>query len=140
MELGILRYMAPELKRSALPTPAPPEISFNYLGHFEDTKGPQMFTFADESSGEANSPNLTRYHALDISGIIARRRLRLSVTFNAALHRQKSIESLLWNFKEELLTIIEHCWKKKDSEKTPGDFTYSDISMEEYESILENLQ
>jgi non-ribosomal peptide synthase protein (TIGR01720 family) len=110
------------------------------LGQFEESGSEGNFTFAAESPGEMINPKMRRDHDLDISGIITHCQLQFSIIFSPGRHRQETVETLLSYFKEEMLEIIEHCRHKKESEKTPGDFTYSDISIEEYESILKKFQ
>lgn len=137
---GILRYVAPDEKRQSLRDVPLSDISFNYLGQFDDKPEEGFFIFAEEFSGHAVNPELQRQHALDIVGLIARGQFHLSITFHPSRHRPESIEKLCADFHDELLTVIKHCQMKEESEKTISDFTYSDLSMDEYASILKQLQ
>jgi non-ribosomal peptide synthase protein (TIGR01720 family) len=143
LDFGILRYAAPTAEKTEGALTLWPQVSFNYLGQFDDPGAKEnnsIFTFAEESSGQAISPGLARHHMLDISGLIIRGQLHLSIIFHPEWNRQETIETLLANCQKELLLIVDHCSRKKEREHTPSDFTYSELAPEDYNRILEQLQ
>jgi non-ribosomal peptide synthase protein (TIGR01720 family) len=136
---GILKYITPGTPTGALNFTLTPRVSFNYLGSFDEGGEGGFFEFAAESPGQSISPRMRRSHDLEVGGMMIRQRLHLSIAFNPGRHRRETVERLLARYKAELLATVEHCRHKKESEKTPGDFTYSELSVEEYEHILEKL-
>lgn len=137
---GILSLISPEETRKKMHNGPTPQISFNYLGHFEEGGGKGFFEFAAESSGQPISPLLQRHHDLDVGGILVRGKLNLYIAYNSRTYRRESVEKLLSNYKEELLAVIAHCENKKEEEKTPSDFTHSTLSTDDYNSILEKIR
>jgi len=127
---GILSY----IKSAVLSTGIKSQLSFNYLGQFDENSG--LFGFADESSGEVISHRLQRHHDLDVGGLIVRDQLNLSIVFNLKRHQAATIDKLLADFKQELLAVVEHCQHKKTGEKTPSDFTVPIFSLDEYKLFL----
>jgi amino acid adenylation domain-containing protein/non-ribosomal peptide synthase protein (TIGR01720 family) len=133
---GILRYVSSQ----DLPLPPQPQVSFNYLGQFDQGGETGFFTFADDGpTGQSISPRFKRHHELDVSGIIFGNRLYLSILFSQGGHyHQDQMQILLSLFKEELLSVIKHCQNKKEREKTPSDFTERAFTLESYASFLES--
>ncbi|MDM8560643.1 amino acid adenylation domain-containing protein [Candidatus Parabeggiatoa sp. HSG14] len=113
------------------------QLSFNYLGQFDESGDSGFFGFANESSGQVISPRLQRHHDLDVGGMIADGQLNLSILFNPKRHLSETVEKLLTDFKEELLAVVEHCQNQSVGEKTPGDFTIPTLfSLDEYDTFL----
>ena len=139
VEYGILKYLAAPEQRAGLPLNFQPAISFNYLGQFEAGAQDGLFAFAEELTGEPVSPTLARQHELDITGALLQGQLQLTIVYNPGRQSLDRVEALLTDFKAQLLQVIEHCRNKADGEKTPADFTYSDLSLEEFKSILDKL-
>ncbi len=133
---GILRYIAgdKELSRSQWP-----EICFNYLGQFDEATEAERFSVSAKSPGQTTAPNQKQLHALDINGIIIKKQLSLSVDYDSTRFLESTVLRFLGNFRQALLKLCEHCRNRKEEEKTPGDFIYSDISTEEFGNILEEL-
>jgi len=110
-------------------------VSFNYLGHFDDGGETGLFQFADESPGTQIGGSLRRQHALDVSGMVVRGRLQLTIIFDPQVHRREMITNLLNNWQLQLSQIAAHCRARQHSEKTASDFTYAELSMDDLEHI-----
>ncbi|MGH8574201.1 MAG: condensation domain-containing protein, partial [Gammaproteobacteria bacterium] len=102
---GILRYAA---GRKASPGPVP-QLSFNYLGQFEDGGEQGMFGFSDEASGRAVSPHLSRSHQLDIVGLVAGGRLLLSLEFEPRTLARETAAALLDDMARQLGEVLRYC-------------------------------
>lgn len=113
---AIFRYLVadPEV-RQKLGEQRAPEVSFNYLGQFDQlfTDG-ATFELAEESTGFNRSPLETRQFMIDINGAIAGNCLEFSFEYSETLHSRKTIESLAGSFLEALQTII------RSSRNTPA--------------------
>src|SRR5262249_52342291 len=69
---GILRYLSPDAAiREELRSYPAAEISFNYLGRFDQTSQPAMFLgLASEPTGSDHSQAGLRRHLLEINGML----------------------------------------------------------------------
>jgi amino acid adenylation domain-containing protein/non-ribosomal peptide synthase protein (TIGR01720 family) len=138
LSFGILRYLTPPHLAPGMHAPCRPQLSFNYLGQF-DTGNDSPFDFAPEPSGRTISPKLTRFHDLDLVGIVADGRLSLSITFHPQRHRRESVQQQLDRFRAQLLLVAEHCSSIRPREPRSREFTYSNLPTEDFERILENF-
>ncbi|MCP4149402.1 MAG: amino acid adenylation domain-containing protein, partial [bacterium] len=78
---GLIKYLVPEVTGETLLTgEIAPEIGFNYLGRLDGDSSHDLFTMSPLSTGDSQSPESKREHALEISGIITNG--RLSMDFN----------------------------------------------------------
>ena len=116
-----------------------PQISFNFLGEIDAARATGFFTFAEESSGTAISPNRRRDYLLDLVGVVSGGRLLFSISFAPGQVAQARAEALLEHFRAELLTVNEHCRNKTEGEKTLSDFGDVDLSEDEFANILDIL-
>src|SRR5205807_572030 len=105
---GILRYLSREptiVERLCVLPQA--EISFNYLGQFEQAAAEiPLFGPAEESSGPAVSQRASRSYLLDINGLVADTQLRVEWTYSEHLHHRATIEKLAERFLEALRLLI----------------------------------
>ncbi|MEE8584938.1 MAG: amino acid adenylation domain-containing protein, partial [Acidobacteriota bacterium] len=134
---GVLRYLSqdPSLSRRLSELP-PPQVSFNYLGQFDQAL-PQSTTFrlAPESGGPARSPRALRNHLLDVSGSIADGKLRIEWSYSRDLHSRSTIERLAQDYIQALRDLIEHCQSVSERAYTPSDFPEADISQRELDEL-----
>ncbi|MCK4762898.1 MAG: amino acid adenylation domain-containing protein, partial [Candidatus Aminicenantes bacterium] len=135
---GILKYLTAAANKEEITFSLNPAVSFNYLGQFDDDVRKMDFQVAAESPGADQSPMLERRFDLDISGSIANKRLRMSVRYNSKNFKVETIETLLENYKEELLRIISYCAGREEKELTPSDMTYDNLSFDSL-AALDNL-
>ncbi|MBE9211186.1 amino acid adenylation domain-containing protein [Plectonema cf. radiosum LEGE 06105] len=137
---GILRYLSHDQticeQLQALPQA---EISFNYLGQFDQTQFGDGWKFAQESNGEIHSPLGQRSHLLEIDGLIINGRLQLDWRYSQNIHRQSSVENLANYYLQALEAIIAHCLCKEAGGYTPSDFPEAGLSQDELDALLSIL-
>ncbi|MCM3340480.1 non-ribosomal peptide synthase/polyketide synthase [Paenibacillus sp. MER TA 81-3] len=135
---GICRYM------SDLPDEASwganPEISFNYLGQFDQDLQSNGMLMSPLSSGSNTSGNQARQYALDINGMIMDGSLVFDLSYGSKEYRRETIEDLAGMLQEILREIIAHCTAKERPELTPSDVLLQGLSVEELEQIVEQTQ
>uniref|UniRef100_UPI00037F048E non-ribosomal peptide synthetase n=1 Tax=Paenibacillus sp. OSY-SE TaxID=1196323 RepID=UPI00037F048E len=135
---GICRYM------SDLPYEASwganPEISFNYLGQFDQDLQSNGMLMSPLSSGSNTSGNQARQYALDINGMIMDGSLVFDLSYGSKEYRRETIEDLAGMLQEILREIIAHCTAKERPELTPSDVLLQGLSVEELEQIVEQTQ
>ncbi|MGB8510731.1 MAG: condensation domain-containing protein, partial [Pyrinomonadaceae bacterium] len=116
------------------------EISFNYLGQFDQTTHTTArFHPTTESVGRNRSPSQRRTHLLDIGGSVEQGRLRMRWIFSEHYHRSETIEALAQEFVGELRRLIAHCQSADAGGYTPSDFTQVNLSQDELDELMAEL-
>ncbi|MGP9039172.1 non-ribosomal peptide synthetase [Bacillus stercoris] len=113
-----------------------PEISFNYLGQFDQDIQSKAFEVSDIKPGNEISPNWERPYVLDISGAISSGCLNLHIIYNRLQFEEKTIQTFAGHFKQTLENIIEHCTGKESREWSASDFTDEDLTLDELNEIM----
>ena len=131
---GLLRYLSPAPALEALPAP---QVSFNYLGQF-DQAAPEdsPFRLASESAGPSAAPAGARSHILEINGSVVEGRLRLEWLYSAALHHRETVEALAQTFLRRLTALIEHCLSPQAGGFTPSDFPLAGLDQETVDALF----
>ena len=138
---GLLRYLSGDAaiaeRLRALPQP---EVSFNYLGQFDQVLPVSSpFAWARDSSGPARSGQGSRYYPLAVNGCIMEGRLQLDWTSSANLHRRATIERVAENFIEALRGLIADSRSPVAGSYTPSDFPEADLSQGELDEVIAEL-
>ncbi|KJD42170.1 non-ribosomal peptide synthetase [Paenibacillus terrae] len=140
---GVLKYLAdrqtqaPEASSALFTTD--PEISFNYLGQFDqDMKGNDLES-SPYSGGMPLSPTMARTYTLDFGGIISGGQLGLTISYSRTSYRPETIERLAKLLESSLREILTHCIHKEHPELTPSDISYKGMSVEGLDSLLSEM-
>ena len=136
---GILEHLTNAEHKAGLEFKLKPRISFNYLGQFDADLQNRSFTIAREPVGHTISPNRQREYELDLTGILAHKRLSISISYSKKQFKAETVETLIQRFKTELSRIISFCASRPEGEATPSDFTYQGLSIDDVESIAEQF-
>ena len=133
---GLLRHLngKPEiiLELEALPQP---EVSFNYLGQFDQMLPESTdFPVAEESRVAELSLKGIRPHLIAIDGIVLDRRLQVHWTYSENAHQSSTIENLARGFVEALKAIIHHCLSTRGG-YTPSDFPLVKLNQQQIEQL-----
>ncbi|QJC88834.1 Polyketide synthase subunit PpsB involved in nonribosomal synthesis of plipastatin/fengycin [Bacillus subtilis] len=113
-----------------------PDISFNYLGQFDQDIQSKAFEVSDIKPGNEISPNWERPYALDISGAVSSGCLNMHMIYNRLQFEKKTIQTFAGHFKQTLENIIEHCTGKENREWSASDFTDEDLTLDELSEIM----
>src|SRR5262249_23469473 len=135
---GIIRYLRGETDIGEwLRSLGSGQVSFNYLGQFEEIVGEgREFGLARESIDGLRSGRAKRSHVIGISGMIIDGSLQLDWQYSAGLHRRTTIEALAATFIESLRKLIEHCLAPGLRGYTPSDFPKIKIDQTSLDSII----
>ncbi|MEA5536966.1 non-ribosomal peptide synthetase [Crocosphaera sp. XPORK-15E] len=127
---GILRYLSQnrEISQQLQKLPVP-EISFNYLGQFEQLFSNSIVTgFAPEGIG-ANFSSLTkRTHLLDVVGLISEGQLQITWYYSQNYHREETISHLSDEYINALSVLIKDCQLQVEKSYILSDFNESKLS------------
>jgi FkbH-like protein/non-ribosomal peptide synthase protein (TIGR01720 family) len=138
---GVLRYLKQDLTiREKLWTMPQAQVSFNYLGQFEQVlSSPPPLGMATESKGAEYSPLMHRPYLLEIVGYLTSGRLQLDWVYSQNIHHRETIQDLAERFLEALNALIIHCQSREAGGYTPSDFPDADLSQEELDELLESI-
>ena len=139
---GLLLYMGGDAATTApFQAVSQPEISFNYLGQFDQVLPENTsFSIAPESGGHAHAAGARRSHLIDISGGILGGCLRVEWTYSTARHRPETIERLAAEYMQELRDLILHCQAPEAGGVTPSDFTMTNLSQRQLDKLVTKLK
>ncbi|MCY8027883.1 amino acid adenylation domain-containing protein [Bacillus sonorensis] len=113
-----------------------PEISFNYLGQFDQDIQSKAFEVSDIKTGNEISPDWERPYVLDISGAVSSGCLNMHIIYNRFQFNEKTIRAFASHFKHALENIIQHCAGKEKREWSAADFTDEDLTLDELSEIM----
>jgi len=114
-----------------------PQICFNYLGQFDAEINNSPFKLSSEYAGITQSQNRRIKYEIDIIGAITYNRLEISMAYSKKQYRQETINSFLNNYKAQLSNIIALCTAQKNTELSPSDLGFKDLSIEQLENFFD---
>ncbi|MCC5615449.1 amino acid adenylation domain-containing protein [Nostoc sp. CHAB 5836] len=138
---GIWRYLSiDESDHNQLQALPKAEVSFNYLGQFDQTQLATLgWKFAHESSGCIHSPKGQRRHLLAVNGLVVEGRLKVEWQYSEHFHSLATVENLANEYIEALKTIITHCLSPEAGGYTPSDFPEVEFSQEALDELLAEI-
>jgi len=135
-----LRYLCQDSTvHQKLATIVTPEISFNYLGQFDQIQSHSEWQFASESTGANRSLEQTREHLLDINTLVVEGELQINWTYSNNVHARNTVENLAQSYLEEVNSIIEYCQSETSWRYTPSDFPEASLTQLELDQLSELL-
>jgi non-ribosomal peptide synthase protein (TIGR01720 family) len=141
---GVLRYLKDSGdvadRADSLLGLDPPEVSFNYLGQFDQSlAADSKFSLARESSGPPHSPRNKRPWLLQVDGYVQEDQLRLVFAFSRNVHRRVTIERLSREVLRSLQALISHCLSPDAGGFTPSDFPLARLDVNKLGRLAEKL-
>ncbi len=135
---GLLRYLAPDPDVAAQLAARPqPQISFNYLGRFDDAtpSATRLLTAVDAPIGPASSPNNARAHLIDINAVVRHGRLSVEWRFCEAVHDVTTVDALATEFMRSVRQIVAHCAARRTRAFSPSDFPLARIGQRALDAL-----
>jgi non-ribosomal peptide synthase protein (TIGR01720 family) len=141
MGFGLLRHLGPESESHARLRKQPlPEISFNYLGQFDQVLAhDDWFTLATESVGPMHSPQGHRPYTLEIGAGISGGALQLVCRYSEKVYRRESIEDLGNLWAAEIRKLIIHYCAEGRPDATLTDLTDEQLTAEDLAKIFAQI-
>jgi non-ribosomal peptide synthase protein (TIGR01720 family) len=134
---GVLRYGSDAVVREQLESLPQPEISFNYLGQFDQVLGSDsLFRSAAEDTGPSQTPGYHRPHLLDITGSINGGQLRIVFSYSENLHHRSTISQFAADYLATLQSLIRHCRRSDAASYTPSDFPEARLTESDLKELL----
>jgi amino acid adenylation domain-containing protein/non-ribosomal peptide synthase protein (TIGR01720 family) len=139
---GVLRYLIsnPEVAERLRKLPRA-EVSFNYLGQFDEMiAGLSRFAAAKESGGPSRGAGSERRHLLEIKGAVVGGQLAVTWSYSENLHRSSTIETLAQDFVENLRELIAYCLSPGAGGYTASDFPIAGLGEPELETAFSRIE
>jgi len=138
---GILRYLSIDECRHQLQTLPKAQVSFNYLGQYDQTQLATLgWKYAEESSGSIHSPKGQRSHLITVDGLVIKGQLKLEWHYSEKFHRRETVEHLAYEYIAALEAIIAHCLSPEAGGYTPSDFPDVEFSQESLDELLAEIE
>ncbi|MCB2354693.1 non-ribosomal peptide synthetase [Clostridium estertheticum] len=134
---GVLRYLTSIESKKQLSFCIEPEISFNYLGQFNQEAQSNDIRIRPIVDQSGMGENTERNYLLDVVGYIYNNELTIRFIYNRHAYKRDNAIKLAECYKSKLLEIIEHCMGKEETEITPGDLEYKKLTIEELDDITD---
>jgi amino acid adenylation domain-containing protein/non-ribosomal peptide synthase protein (TIGR01720 family) len=137
---GLLTSLYPdEKRRHELRAALSPEVCFNYLGQFGNTRAPgSPYGAASESRGPLESPQGRRSHLIEINGSVTDGRFQARWRYSRNRHERATIEGLSRSFVRSLKELIAHCRNADVGGVTPADFPLAGVDQKTLERLVGN--
>ncbi|AUY52498.1 non-ribosomal peptide synthetase [Streptomyces sp. CB01881] len=137
---GLLRYGRVGAETAGLRSLPAPALRFNYLGQMSDGGPDGPFELSLESTGPTVDPQGRRPYLVDVTAVVVAGRLRISWSYNPALHRSGEIEELAERCLGELRALAT-AGPAAVPEHGPADpaFAESGLGEEELGGLLDQL-
>jgi non-ribosomal peptide synthase protein (TIGR01720 family) len=137
---GVLRYLGDEEVRVRLQQQEEAELSFNYLGQFDQVLSREgWLRAAAVGSGEARYGGGRRRHLLDVTSSVVNGQLQVSVIYSERIHRRETMEKLVGEYLQQLRQLMVHCQQPEAVAYTPSDFPQARLSQRELNQLVNRL-
>ncbi|MGG0815881.1 non-ribosomal peptide synthase/polyketide synthase [Paenibacillus alvei] len=134
---GLLRWLREDEElREQLDAIPEAEVSFNYLGQFDQITSPTGWLGAAEESVGLVHGEGARQHLLDIVGVVTGGCLRLTWAYSSNYHRRDTIERLAEDYMLALREIIAGCKEAGQADYTPSDFKRTKLNQKTLDAIM----
>ena len=134
---GVLRYRRGESELKRL-RPASPEVSFNYLGRFDQMlEKDSSFALAKESAGAMQHAGQQRPYLLDIVAAVTGDCLRVTWGYSRGVHHRSTVEELARKFVANLEALLQSANESRHASLAPSDFPLAQLSQEDLTAILD---
>jgi non-ribosomal peptide synthase protein (TIGR01720 family) len=130
---GVLRYLK---KLDGLTQK--PSVIFNFLGN-QKSFDSNVFGKGKFISKGARSPESERHHLLEINAFIEEGRLNVKFSFSEKFHKPETIQYLINLFEYALRDLIEHCSSRETSQHSPSDFPEANLSQDDFDTLLNQI-
>ena len=133
---GVLRYLADDLCKQSMAALPTADITFNYLGQFDQSFGADaLFHPLDESAGLAHDPDAPLPNELSVDSQVYGGELVLRWTFSRERHDQHTVGELADAYLAELQSLIAHCLRDDAGGLTPSDFPLAHLTQPQLDSL-----
>ncbi len=127
---GMLRYLG-----GGMTSEASEEITFNYLGQFDQDIHKASFEVSNALVGDVVDVNNHPQSEVDITGLIAGQCLTITIKYNPSRLNEAMLKDFAQNFESTLRHIVTHCMLQQKRVFTASDFTYQHLEQEKIDEL-----
>jgi len=114
-----------------------PDISFNYLGQFDQVfRESQMFAPSADGTGPNRAHLNERGNLLEVSGMVVNGRIRLECGYSENIHKPETIERLADAFADSLRRLIAECGDAETAGRTPSDYPEAQLTQAQLDELI----
>ncbi|WP_159888719.1 condensation domain-containing protein, partial [Paenibacillus puerhi] len=135
---GLLRYMS--ARQDAEAFGREPQISFNYLGQFDQDLQSGSTGISPYATGLSVSGQTVLRQALNLSGMISEGKLEFTLLYNGKAYRRETMQRFAGLLQASLRDVIDHCAAQDSVEVTPSDVLLEGLSIDELEQLREQTR
>jgi amino acid adenylation domain-containing protein/non-ribosomal peptide synthase protein (TIGR01720 family) len=141
---GVLRYLSSdqEIRRQLAAQPQS-EISFNYLGRYEQATSEiaeaGLFRAASERPGPLRAGAAERLYKLQLMCSVVGGDLQISWEYSNEIHHAETVTRLATEYLAELERLIRHCQSPDAGGFTPSDFPEADLTQPQLDELIASL-
>ncbi len=138
---GLLCYLSPDARlRERLAAMPHAQVSFNYLGRVDGLAVEPILGVATDGAGSEEAPSGRRAYLLDVIGQLIDGCLQIEFVYSTAFHRRATVENLAGNFLACIESLLADCLSPGAGGFTPSDFPEADLSQEELDRLVADLE
>ncbi|HEX3030291.1 MAG TPA: amino acid adenylation domain-containing protein, partial [Clostridia bacterium] len=116
------------------------QVLFNYLGQFDQDIDSSLFEISRFSDGQPMSLHSERVNKIELVGMVVGNKLSFSLSYHRVEYLKETMERFIGTYRLTLLKIIDHCLNKETSQLTPSDLGEEELTLEEFEGILNDIE
>lgn len=64
----------------------------------------------------------------------------MTISYSGKQYDQETLAYVANLYKQQLLNVMDHCLKKEKAERTPNDFTYTNLELKELDQVYALLE
>jgi len=134
---GMLRYVSGDREAGrAVGEGAKAEVSFNYLGQFDQVLGEEgLWKGGAGRVGAERGAGEKRARLVDINGSVVGGRLEVSWRYGREVHKRETIEQLGEWFLEGMREIVRHCRQEGAGGYTLSDFPLARLDKQRFDRV-----
>jgi non-ribosomal peptide synthase protein (TIGR01720 family) len=116
------------------------ELSFNYLGQFDQVIGAEkVLAVAREGMGAVKSGRQRRSHLVEVSAAVIGGQLQIMWDYSSELHKVETMRQVSNWYAEELEEVIRHCKREDAGGFTPSDFPNANLTQKDLDKLVAKL-
>ena len=141
---GVLRYLSADKEvRRQLAAQPQAEISFNYLGRYEQATSEMaeagVFHAATERPGPLRAGAAERLYKLQIVCSVVGGELQINWEYSSEIHRAETVTQLAAEYVAELERLVHHCQSPNAGGFTPSDFPEAELTTSQLDDLIASL-
>lgn len=138
MGYGVLKYLTNDKYKNDLSFKLKPQISFNYLGHFnsKSEKEKEVLEVRNDLLKNDFSENRSFDYVLMISAFISNDQLTMNIGYNQKYMDKAQIDLLSKRYQTVLSDLIDFCTNRDKELITPSDLTLKGLSLDDISKLL----